>query len=300
MRIPSIYENPLAFPRGGNNFEHMLRFLIIFLIPASVLALEPLRWPENPRLLAMGSAAAALADDPQTGYSNAAGVRLLKKIGYDLSFATATEGGPDHYSAMLANPGTEGGSAFGLGVWTQGLSKHRDAIYYVSSVATAWNPADLALLGLTIRAPYLYSRVDSVDSRWETIGDLSILKTLGQARVGATVERAFGGAKDVVPRVLHAGAAFSSSGITLGYEWRAEETERRYDFHHVSSHWGAEAEIGEFVALRTGYIAGNFSRFTFGGAVGILKVGWRTQFGWDVPASGTGPTKWAVGLAYRL
>jgi len=278
----------------------MLRYLIILLIPASVLALEPLRWPENPRLLAMGGAAAALADDPHTSYTNPAGVQLLNKIGYDLSFATATEGRPDHYSAALANPGTEGGSAFGMGVWTQGLSEHRDAIYYVSSVGTAWNPANLALLGLTIRAPYLYSWVDSVDSRWETIGDLSILKTLGQARVGATIERAFGGAKDMVPRMLHGGAAFSSSGITIAYEWKGEETERRYDFHYLSSHWGAEAEIGKFVALRTGYVAGEFSRFTVGAAVGILKAGWRTQFGWDVPASGTGYTKWAVGLAYRL
>ncbi|MBU0508585.1 hypothetical protein KKH27_07110 [bacterium] len=271
---------------------------IIFLSAVSAFAVEPLQWPATPRGLGLGGALVALADDPQTGIVNPAGVLFLKRIGYDLSFATSTADEPDHFSTTFVNPGTEQGSSLGMGFWTQGLSENRDAVYYVPYTGTAWNPAGIASLGLTTRFPYLKSGVDSVESRWEAIGDLALLKAFGHLRFGATVERTFGGSS-LVPRLLHAGAAFSSSGITFAYEWRGDETARKFDFHYASSHWGAEIDAGKYASLRAGYISAEFTRLAFGAALGLKPAGWRTQFTWEVPPSGTGPTRWSVGLAYR-
>ncbi len=280
----------------------MRNYILLMLLPAitSAQATVPLSWPINPRIMGMGQAYVAVADDPQAAHRNPAGIKTLTQIGYDFAYDAATDVIPNHWSTAIANPGTESGAAFGMSLWTQGISEGGDATYYVPTSGTCVGITSTTHLGMVLRFPYYHSRQDSIKSRWEVLADLSALQSFGGLRFGATMERAFGGAKDMVPRRIHWGAAFSSAGITMAYEWIGDETENKLDFMRTSSHWGAEAVIGKYSALRAGYIFADTHRLTFGGAIGLMKAGWRLEFGWDVPTADAGITQWSIGLGYRI
>ncbi|MCX6601726.1 MAG: hypothetical protein NT025_09205 [bacterium] len=256
--------------------------------------------PESPRVMGMGGAYVGLADDPMSGIVNPAGLRSLKKLGTDFFFAKSSPSGPDHFCFALANPSTEKGSPVAMGVWSQGLISDDDRKFYVPYAALSYELARFLGLGLVTRFPYVATKVDSEKSRWETVADVSARLTVSTIEAGAAVERCFGGAQFVARR-LRAGAAFASQqGIAVSYEWRALETDRRFDFHYESSHWGAELPVGKYVALRGGYAHAERTHFAAGLAVGVLRGGWRVETACEFPASGKGRTRWAAGLNYRL
>lgn len=261
----------------------------------------PLYLPANARVLGMGGAFVAVADDPQGGFINPAGIRNVRQLAYDLSFSATAPRGFDHLCVAMANPRTDQGAVFATGFWTQGLLENSSDRYYVPYSGTGWRIAGATDLGLIMRFPYLTSGDDSVKSRWEALADISALQAFGNFRLGAAVERALGGASDMVPRRLRMGAAVTApEGYAFSYEWRGNETGRRYDFHYAASHWGAEVKIGNYSIVRGGYINGETSRISFGLAVGTLARGWRTEAAWEVPTAGTGLTRWVIGLGYRV
>jgi hypothetical protein len=281
-----------------------MKFSILFVVllplvcsaqPAGTLVL-----PESPRVMGMGGAYVGLADDPMSGIVNSAGLRSLKKMGTDLFFAKSSPNGPDHFCFALANPSTEKGSPVAMGAWSQGLISDDERKFYVPYASVGYTVARFLGLGLVTRFPYVATKVDSEDSHWEAVADVSARLTVSTLQAGAAVERCFGGAKFVARR-LRAGAAFASQeGIAISYEWRGLETDKRFDFHYESSHWGAEAPIGKYFALRGGYVRDESARFAAGLAIGILKGGWRVETACEFPASGKGRTRWAAGLNYRL
>jgi len=298
----------LAIAVVNDNLEGMRKLFLLFLLPAWSLAEIPanpvppfLELPSSPRTMAMGGALVAVADDPQAGFLNPGGLRLVPTIGYDLSFSNATGEDYDNLCATLVNPATERGSAFGMGVWTQGLLENAEVRYYVPYSAVSWNLTGSGGLGVVARYPYRSSRMDSVDSRFEALADVTALQRIGAFRIGAAVERAIGGAADIAPRRIRAGAAYvAPEGVVVSYEWRGDETSRKYDFHYASSHWGAEITVGNYLALRGGFSDLNQNHVSFGVALGRLDKGWRLECAWDVPASHNGATRWSVGSGYRL
>jgi hypothetical protein len=281
--------------------KYFFLFALLLTSAMRTYALDQVEFPENARVLSMGGAYLAVADDPQAGFINPAGLRLLKQVGYELSYDGATSHVPDHYAISLANPGTEHGAAFAMGGWIQGLSEHRRQIYYVPFTGTSWSLTSSTMIGVVTRFPYLKSEVDSIKSRWETLADVTALQTFQAIHLAASVERAFGGGSDIVPRRLRLGAAIvSEAGIIVSYEYRANETARHFNFHFNNSRIGAEARIGDYVALRGGYVTGDLNRIAAGAAIGLLKQGgWRFEAGWELPTAGHGYTRWAIGMGYR-
>ena len=293
----------LAFAAASAYLWRMKFPILLAVLLPLVCSAQPagsLILPESPRVMGMGGAYVGLADDPMSGIVNPAGLQSLKKLGTDFFFAKSSPAGPDHLCFALANPSTEKGSPVAMGVWSQGLISDDDRKFYVPYAAMSHNLARFLGLGLVTRFPYVATEVDSEKSRWETVADVSARLTVSTLQAGAVVERCFGGAQFVARR-LRTGAAFASQeGIALSYEWRATETDKRFDFHYESSHWGAEIPVGKYVALRGGYVRDERAHFAAGLAVGILKGGWRVETACDLPASGKGRTRWAVGLNYRL
>jgi hypothetical protein len=278
----------------------MSRLILFLLLPVALFAQanELLTLPQNARVLGMGGAYVAVADDPQAGILNAAAVKHVVGMGTDLFYAAATHDGTDHFGVSFINPGTARGSAFATGVWTQGAGRHRELTYYVPYVGTSWQVFSTTALGLTSRLPYRHSRVDSLSSRWDIIGDLSVLQTLGPFRVAASVDRALGGTKDFAARELRVGAAYLHPHFILSYEWRGHEAQHKYNFKYSSWHVGSEIVIGKYAALRTGYSAGQ--RLAGGIAIGLLNGGWRLETGGEISTKHRGSTMWAVGLGYRV
>jgi len=298
LRVPN--GNFLAFRPAIRNLQSMSRLFVLLLLPSVLLAQshELLTPPENARVLGMGGAFVAVADDPQAGILNAAAVKTVPHLGTDMFYAAATHRGTDHFGISFVNPGTERGSVFAMGVWTQGVAQHRELSYYVPYVGTSWHVFPTTSLGLTSRLPYRHSRVDSLSSRWDVIGDLSLLQTLGPFRAAAAVDRVLGGTKDFATRELRIGAAYLHPHFILGYEWRGHEARHKYDFKYSSWHFGSEIIIGKYVALRAGYSAGQ--RLAGGIAIGLLNGGWRLESGWEISTKHRGATMWAVGLGYRV
>jgi hypothetical protein len=111
-----------------------------------------------------------------------------------------------------------------------------------------------------------------------------------------------GGSTIIVPRRLRVGASFisASSGIILAFEWQGEETHKKFSFMRSSSRYGTEIPIGQYGALRSGYVAAARHRIAMGIAIGTMKEGWRVEGGWELPAATHGDTRWVVGLDYRI
>ena len=248
----------------------------------------------------MAGAYVGLADDPQAGINNPAGLPSLKKMGSDFFYDRNSPHSPDHLCLAFVNPASASGSPIAMGVWSQGIFRNENRTFYVPYAAMSQKITRSAALGLVTRFPYVNSRVDSERSRWEAVADVSARASVSTMHIGVSIERCFGGVS-FIERRLHFGAAFvSQEGIAVSYEWRAHETDKRFDFHYQSSHWGTELPVGKYFALRAGYASGEFTRITGGFAVGLMKAGWRVEIGSDLPASGTGQTRWAVGLNYRV
>ena len=175
---------------------------------------------------------------PKPGIYNPAALRRMKRV-RRTSSSDRHQRRPDHLGFALANPGTERGSAFAMGVWTQGLLEKRDLVYYVPYTGTGLRHHASTHLGLVMRFPYRASDISGIASGWATMADVSFLQTLRGFRLGAGVERAFGGAGDMVPRRLRMGLAYQTeSGVTAAYEWQGAETRDRYDFHRAASQFG--------------------------------------------------------------
>jgi hypothetical protein len=278
----------------------MSRLLLILLLPAVLFAqtTELLKLPQNARVIGMGGAYVAVADDPQAGILDAAAIKHLPSMGSDLFYTAATQKGTDHFGVSFVNPGTERGSAFAVGLWTQGVARHRELNYYVPYIGTSWHVFPKTSLGLTSRVPYRHSRTDSLSSRWDIIGDLSLLQVLGPFRAAASIDRALGGTKDFATRELRVGAAYLHPHFILAYEWRGHEARHKYNFKYFSWHVGSEIVIGKYAALRTGYSAGQ--RLAGGVAIGLLNGGWRLEAGGETSTKHRGATTWAVGLGYRV
>ena len=280
----------------------MIRILTLLALAQTVLAqgIFPLRLHENPRVMGMGGAFVAVADDPQGGLLNPAGLKRVTQIGTDLSYSAGTAGTPDQIGSALVNPGTASGASFCTGFLAQGLTDQQKVKYYVPYTGTAWSPLGGSNLGLTVRFPYRTSDIDSIKARWEAIGDLSVMQGFQQMAFGAQIERMFGGAADMVPRRLRMGASLGRQNqYTIAYEWRGSETLDKFDFHYDSSHLGGELVSKKYVAMRAGYIWGQEHRVTFGTAIGLMERGWRVEASWDVPTGDRAETRWSAGIAFR-
>jgi hypothetical protein len=278
----------------------MSRLILLLLLPATLLAQinESLILPQSARVLGMGGAFVAVADDPQAGILNAAAIKHVPSMGCDLFDAAATHRGTDHFGISYINPGSARGSVFAMGVWTQGVALHREMTYYVPYIGTSWHVLQATSLGLTSRIPYRHSRVDSVSSRWDLMGDVSLLQVLGPFRAAVSVDRALGGTKEFAARELRIGAAYLHPHFVLAYEWRGSEAQHKYNFKYSSWHAGSEIIIGKYAALRAGYSAEH--RLAGGIAIGLLNGGWRLESGGEVSTKHRGATTWAVGLGYRV
>src|SRR5512143_2552160 len=187
----------------------MIQIIILLLLAVPAWAQEQfrLRLHENARVMAMGGAYVAVADDPQAGTLNPAGLRDLKQLGLDLSFMGSTGGTPSQLGFALANPGTTSGAAFGTGIIGQGIIGDDKIKYYVPYTGASWTVWGRSRVGLGLRFPYRSSAIDSIKSKWETISDGSVLQSIGNLQIGAQVERLFGGASEIVPRTLRAGVS---------------------------------------------------------------------------------------------
>lgn len=280
----------------------MIQIFILLLAASPILAQGQyiFQLHENARVMGMGGAFVAVADDPQAGLLNPAGLGEMLRIGQDFSFSSAAGTKSDQLGAALANPGSEAGAAFGTGFLMQGLVKNEPVKYYVPYTGASYAIRGRSRLGLGLRFPYRASEIPSIGSRWEAIGDLSALQGIGYMRLGAQVERMFGGAADMVPRRLRAGASLGRPGqYVIAYEWRATEQESNFNFHWDSSHLGAEIASYEYVAFRAGYVWGAFHHIALGLSVGLIQTGWRLETGWEVPTGKFGETRWSVGFGYR-
>ncbi len=280
----------------------MIRILILLALAQAVWAQNSvfLRMHESPRVMGMGGAFVAVADDPQAGLLNPAGLMNVGQIGNEISFMAGTGSTPQQEVFALANPGTEAGASFATGFLLQGMTDKQKVKYYVPHTGTNWRPLAQTSLGLTMRFPYRTSSVDSIKSKWETIGDLSFMQQIQQMRFGAQVERMFGGAKDFVERRLRAGASIGRANeYQLAYEWRGTPRSKSYDFHNDSSHLGSEIQLRNYAAIRGGYVWGREYRMTMGLAFGLLDHGWRVETGWEVPTGKPSETRWSVGLGFR-
>ncbi|MBI5059472.1 hypothetical protein HZB60_06820 [candidate division KSB1 bacterium] len=278
----------------------MLLLILLLLLPALTLGSELILQPENTRVMAMGGSFVALADDPQAGFLNPAGIGLQTSMGYDLHFTTATQRGTDFMTAAMVNPGTDRGSRFGTGIWAQGLVRQGECKWTVPYAGMAASPAGGLNLGMVFRFPVNSGGNDCPEVSRLAVADVSVLQNFGGYQLGAQIERAVGGAGDLIPRRLRAGTGYRhESGVAVAYEWRSDPLQQSWKFRHTSSHIGADLEVGNYAALRGGYIWDNVHRVTFGLAIGTLTEGWRVEAGWDAPTAGTGLTRWSAGLVYR-
>ena len=280
----------------------MIRILLFLALAQGVSAQSSilLRMHESPRVMGMGGAFVAVADDPQAGLLNPAGLMNAAQLGNEITFMGGTGDTPQQEVFALANPGTEAGTSFATGFLLQGMSDKQKIKYYVPLTGRNWQPFAQTSLGLTVRFPYRTSSDDSVKSRWETIGDLSFMQQIQQMRFGAQVERMFGGAKDFAERRLRAGVSVGRPNeYQLAYEWRGTPRSRSYDFNYDSSHLGGEIQLKNYAAIRGGYIWGREYRVTMGLAFGLLDRGWRLETGWEVPTGRPSETRFSVGLGFR-
>jgi hypothetical protein len=279
----------------------MLLLILLLLLPALARAATTIAPPENARVMAMGGAFVALADDPQAGFLNSAGIAAQPSMGYDLHFATATQRGTDFSTWAMVNPGTERGSRFGTGMWAQGLMRKNECKWTVPYIGTAASPLSWLNLGLVFRFPVNYGGDSCSISKRLAVVDASFLQNLGGYQLGAQVERAAGGGAGVIARRLRAGVAYRhESGVAVAYEYRSDPLERTWRFHYASSHVGAELPVGDYAALRGGYIWSVLDRVTFGIAIGTLPAGWRIEAGWDCPTAKHGQTRWSTGIVYHF
>jgi hypothetical protein len=291
--------------------------LILSLLPAMLLAQSDstLFLPENLRVLGMGGAFVAVADDPQAGFLNPGGIDKKIQLGYDMSVTAVTDGGLDQIIASYLNPQSENKSAFAFGVWTQGVTRPHDHVFYVPFVGTRWQVTKSSRVGLVLRTPFRKTQHGSDKNIWAPVADLSLMQNLSPLQLGALLERAMGGSMDMIPRRLRVGAAFvPSKHLLFTYEWQGEQIGSKYNFHYYSSHFGGEVVIGKYIALRGGYawsqppperhdrefrVVQN-ERITFGASVGLLEHGWQIGAAWDVPIGVKGYTRWSAGISYRL
>ena len=279
-------------------------FRILLVLFAANVALGQssamLRLHENGRVLGMGGAFVAVADDPQAGLLNPAGLRFMKQIGTDISRKIGEGSTADQFAAAIANPGTESGAAFCSGVVIQGLTDDKPTKFYMPFVGTCWSPLGGNSLGLTGRFPYRKEESVGGDSRWEAIGDLSVLQSLQQMKFGAQVERMFGGAADTAPRRLRMGASLSRPAqYAIAFEWRGTGLENNFDFHWDSSHLGGEVLFRNYGALRAGYIWSEKKHVTIGTAIGLMDHGWHVELAWDIPTRDPEQSRWSVGIGFR-
>ncbi|MBU1920339.1 hypothetical protein KKG66_05805 [bacterium] len=279
-------------------------FLLIILLPvlAWTAPLTPAVSPESPRVLAMGGAFVAVADDPQAGFLNPAGLQSVRAIGYDMSYGTSTHKGDDELILSYVNPATESGTAFATGFWSKGITRAKDNKFYTPFIGTSWMPAGGFQLGLVTRAVFKTPEVDSLSKDWTMVADLTALQRGKNLSFGMALERIVGGAANMVPRRLRLGTAYTadSGNLILAYEWRADQGARKYTFLYESSHLGAEAFFGQNFSLRGGYVWSEFHRYTFGTAIGMRERGWRIEGGWSLPTEKSGETIWTVGMCYRM
>ncbi len=264
--------------------------------------LTPVTFPESPRVMGMGGAFIAVADDPQAGFHNPAGLRYMKAMGSDMSYGTSTNKGEDEIILSYVNPSTESGTAFASGVWTKGLMRPVDNKFYVPFVGTSWAPSGGIQMGMVARAVFKTPEVDSLSKDWTSVADFTVLQSGKNLNIGAAMERVVGGAAGMVPRRLRLGAAYiaDSRNLILAYEWRGDQGARKYTFRYASSHLGMEAFFGNSFSLRGGYIWSDFHRYTFGTAIGMRNGGWRIEGGWSLPTEKGKETIWSVGMSYRL
>jgi hypothetical protein len=274
---------------------HFRHLLLLVLFPASLLAQTDslLSLPENLRARALGGAFVAVADDPQAGFLNPAGIDRQSRLGFDLSLTEATSHGVDQITTAYLNPQSDNNTAFAFGTWSQGLTRPHDHIYYVPYIGTRWRIASTTGVGLVVRSPYRKASHGTDKSQFGAVLDASLMQKAGPLQFGALLERAMGGSMNFVPRNLRAGAAIiPSSQFLLSYEWRGDQIGSRYNFHYSSSHAGAE--------LRGGFAWEETNRIAFGTGIGMLEHGWQVSAAWEIPAKGKGLTVWSVGLSYRL
>lgn len=277
--------------------------LILLLLPALLWSAPatPVVFPESPRVMAMGGAYVAVADDPQAGLLNPAGLQTLRSIGYDQSYGTATNKGDDELILSYVNPATESGTAFATGFWSKGLTRAEQNRFYVPFIGTSWMPAGGFLLGLVSRGVFKTPVEDTLSKDWTLVADLTALQRGKNLSFGLAMERIVGGAANMVPRRLRLGTAYTadSGDLIIAYEWRAEQGMKKYSFLFESSHLGAEAYFGDYFSLRGGYVWSEFHRYTLGAAMGMRKRGWRIEGGWSLPTE-KGDTYWTIGMCYRM
>lgn len=281
----------------------MKKFLLALLLhafnawalPNGILVL-----PESPRQMGLGGAYVALANDAQAGIVNPACLVSMKQMGSDIFATQPSSGGTDHLCLSFSNPGAASGGAVAVGGWAQGMLASDERIFYVPYVATSWSLNPSLGFGLVSRFPYTQTEIDSENSGWESVFDISGRFQINTLQIGAMVERAVGGAGIVDRSIRIGGAWVSNSGISFSYEWRGNETKKRYDFHYESSHWGSEIRIGKYFAFRGGYSRTDQARLSVGSAIGLFNGGWRIETAYDFPASGDGASRWAAGMSYRL
>ena len=280
----------------------MIQIIILLLVALSSIAEAQVRLVlhESPRVMGMAGAFVAVADDPQASVLNPAGLRNVPQIGHDFTFSTAPGPTPDQLATALANPGTEYGAVFGTAFLAQGLMDDAPVKYYVAQTGLCWTLFGQSTAGVNLRFPYRTSDIDSIPARWEALADLSVLQAFGNMRLGAQIERAFGGASDMVPRRLRTGISVGRPGeYVLAYEWRGGEGQSKYNFRYESSHLGGEIITEKYVAIRGGYIWSESYFLTAGLAIGMIKQGWRVETGWQFPTGKSGDTHWSVGIGYR-
>lgn len=269
---------------------------------------ELLPYPVTPRIQSMGGAYVALADDPHAGYLNPAGVSNSSQVGYDLCFAYIDDRSidaskaTDFMTAAYLNPSSGNNSSFAMGVWATGFIQKNDYRFLVPYVGTGWQFSGKSQIGLVLRSVIRYTELKDEDTRYAYIGDLSFLQDRGGFRLGALVERAFGGSMGMVPRRLRWGAALvPSSRLALAFEWRGDETNEKFNFHWNSSHVGGEINIGQYLSLRGGYKWDKDDGIPFMGlTLGTPSGGWRLLAAIDSPSAPDGITRWSAALAYRL
>jgi hypothetical protein len=277
--------------------------LLLLLLPILLDAAPstPVLSPESPRVLGLGGAYVSVADDPQAGFLNPAGLRTLSGMAYDQSYGTSTHHGEDEIILSYVNPATESGTAFATGFWSRGLTRPDENKFYVPFIGTSWMPASAIILGMVTRAVFKTPQADSLSKDWTTVADISALHRGKNLSFGAALERALGGAANMVPRRLRLGSSWlaDSRNLLIAYEWRGDQGLRRYNFRYTSSHLGCEVFMGKNASLRAGYVWSDFHRYTMGLALGDRNRGLRLEGGWSLP-TGDGETIWNLGMSYRV
>jgi hypothetical protein len=252
-------------------------------------------------VLGLGGAYVSVADDPQAGFLNPAGLKTISAMAYDQSYGLKTNHGEDEIILSYVNPATESGATFSTGFWSRGLTRPNENKFYVPFIGTSWMPANAIVLGMVTRAVFKTTQVDSLSKDWTTVADISALHRGESLSFGAALERALGGAADMVPRRLRLGGSWmpDSKRMLICYEWQGDQGMRRFTFRYASSHLGGELFFGNSASIRAGYVWSEFHRYTFGIAFGARDRGWRFEGGWSLPTE-SGETIWSAGMSYRV